>query len=153
MTDLPRERAPNPALEDRVVSALVASGLVRPRRRRTPVWLATAAALLVAIGLSWWLARRPVQRADTYVLLLYMDSTYRLPAPGHLGEREAEYVRWADSLARRGQLDLGGKLLGKGTAAGLFIIHAPSDSAAAAIAATCPHLKYGGRIEVRHVVK
>lgn len=34
---------------------------------------------------------------------------------------------------------------------GFFIVTAPDYAAAAAIAETCPHLKFGGRIEIREV--
>ena len=34
---------------------------------------------------------------------------------------------------------------------GFFIIEATTYEEAAAIAATCPHLKYGGRIELREI--
>jgi hypothetical protein len=152
MTGLLRELEPDPALEERVVSALAAAGLVRRRRPFAPVWLATAAALVLAISLMWWRGHQVERASNTYVMLLYKDSTYRFPPSGHMREREAEYARWADSLAVRGKLDRGGKLLG-GDPDGLFIIRARSDSEAAAIAATCPHRKYGGRIEVRRYVE
>lgn len=153
MIDLPRERQPDPALEERVVSTLVASGLVRRRRSRAPIWLAAAAALVLAIGFSYWRTQHVAAPGNTYVMLLYLDSTYRFPAPGHGAERIAELSRWADSLAKRGQLDLGGHLVGSRDPGGLFIIRARSDSDAARIAASCPHLKYGGRVEVRRFIE
>jgi hypothetical protein len=153
MMDLPRERQPDPALEERVVSALVASGLVRRQRPFAPIWLAAAAVLIMAISFSWWQARRAAPRGNTYVVLLYAGSTYRNPPLGHMGEREAEYARWADSLAKLGKLDLGGKLLGGVDPNGLFIIRAQNDSDAAAIAATCPHMKYGGHLQVRRFIE
>lgn len=152
MMDLPRERQPNPALEGRIVSAFVASGLVRRRRRwRAPLWLAAAAVLIIAIAIP--LRRRPsvAPPRKTYALLLYMDSTYRLPQPGHMNERIAEYMRWSDSVDKLGKLDVGGALKNSLPLSGLFIIHAQSDSEANSIAATCPHWKYGGRVDVRRI--
>jgi len=153
MMDLSQERPPDPALEERVVSALVAAGLVRRRRSRAPIWLAAAAVLVLAIGFSLWRTRHTVAPGNTYVLLLYEDSTYRFAPPGHGADRLAEMSRWADSLAKRGQLDVGGHLVGSTAPGGLFIIRAKSDSDAALIAASCPHVKYGGRVEVRRFIE
>lgn len=153
MMDVPRERQPDPALEERVVSALVASGLVRRRRSRAPIWLAAAAVLVLAIGISVWRTRHVVAPGNTYVMLLYEDSTYRRGLPGHGAERVAELSRWADSLAKRGQLDVGGHLVGSTAPGGLFIIRAQSDSDANRIAASCPFLRYGGRIDVRRFME
>ena len=149
MTDQPRERQPDPALEERVVSTLVAAGLVR-RRRAWPVWVTAAAAVVVlAIGVSMlWPKHTPAQ-GNTYVMLLYLDSTYRMPPKEHSAERVAEIVRWADSLDAAGRLERGGHLVGPGPVGGLFMIRAANDTDAARIAATCPFTKYGGRIEVK----
>jgi len=149
MTGLTREQQLDAALEDRVVSRLVAAGLVR-RRRAWPVWVTAAAAVVVlAIGLWVFRPKHPLAPGNTYVLLLYPDSTYRLPPKGHGAERVAELVRWADSLHVTGKLERGGHLVGPGPIGGLFMIRAANDSDAARISATCPFTKYGGRIEVR----
>jgi hypothetical protein len=153
MIDIPKERQPDPALEGRVVSALVASGLVQRRRSRAPIWLAAAAALVLVIGFSLWRTRHVVAPGNTYVLLLYEDSTYRFAPPGHGAERVAELSRWADSLATLGQLDVGGHLVGSREPGGLFIIRAKTDSDAEHVAASCPHVKYGGRIVVRRFIE
>jgi hypothetical protein len=143
MTDLPRERRPDPALEDRVVSTLVAAGLVR-RRRAWRVWAAAAAAVIVlAIGVSLLRPKHTLAQGNTYVLLLYPDSTYRRAPKGHGAERVAELVRWADSLYSAGNLERGGRLVGPGPIGGLFMIRAANDSDAARIAANCPFTKYG----------
>lgn len=146
LAELPRERQTDPALEDRVVRAVFVS-------RRRWMWagaLAAAAALLV-ITHPWTTAR---DSAQTYVLLLSPGSTYLAPRPGHLEERRTEYARWADSLASLGKLDLGGHLEPPGDVVdGLFIIRAANDSDAARIAATCPHIKYRGHIEVRRFIE
>jgi hypothetical protein len=38
-----------------------------------------------------------------------------------------------------------------GVLTGLFIIRAASEAEALAIARTCPHLRYGGRVDVRPI--
>lgn len=151
MTDLPRERQPDPALEERVVSTLVAAGLVR-RRRAWPVWVAAAAAVVVlAIGVSVLRPKHTLAQGNTYVLLLYQDSTYRFAPKGHGAERVAELARWADSLYVAGKLERGGHLVGPGPIGGLFMIRAANDSDAARIAAGCPFTKYGGHVEVKRL--
>ncbi len=150
MRDLPRERQPAPALEERVVSKLIAAGLVR-RRRVWPVWVAAAVAALVvsAIGVSVLRPTHTPAPGNTYVLLLAEDSAYS-PAPkGHGAERVAELARWADSLNALGKLERAGRLVGPGPIGGMFMIRAANDSAAARIAATCPFRKWGGRVELK----
>jgi hypothetical protein len=151
MTDLRRERQPDPALQERLVSTLLAAGLVR-RRRAWPVWVAAAAAVVVlAIGVSVFRPRHTLAQGNTYVLLLHQDSTYRFAAKGHGAERVAELARWADSLSAAGKLERGGHLVGPGPIGGLFMIRAANDSDAARIVATCPFTKYGGRVEVKRL--
>lgn len=154
MKDLPREMQPARALEERVVSKLVAAGLVR-RRRVWPIWAAAAAAALVvsAIGVAVLRAPHTPAQGNTYVLLLAEDSAYR-PAPkGHGAERVAELARWADSLNALGKLERAGRLVGPGPIGGLFMIRAADDSAAARIAAACPFRKWGGRVELKRFVE
>ncbi len=148
LAELPREREPDSALEDRVVRAVLG-------RRRRWMWVgaaaAAAAAALLVMTHPWSPARATGQ---TYVLLLSPGSAYLTPPQGHLEERRAEYARWADSLARIGKLDVEGHLEPPGNVVdGLFIIRAANDSDAARIAATCPHIKYRGHIEVRRFIE
>ena len=148
MTGLPREKQPDPALEERIVSTLVAAGLVR-RRRTWPVWAAAAAVIALAIGTAVFHSKRPLAQGRTYVVLLYEDSTYR-PAPaGHDAERVAVLSRWADSLDAVGKFERAGRLTGPGPLGGLFIVRAAGDVDAARIAASCPFTQWGGHIEVK----
>jgi len=150
MKDLPREMQPARALEERVVSKLVAAGLVR-RRRVWPIWAAAVAAALIvsAIGVAVLRPTHTPAQGNTYVLLLAEDSAYR-PAPkGHGAERVAELARWADSLDALGKLERAGRLVGPGPIGGLFMIRAADDSAAARIAAACPFRKWGGRVVLK----
>jgi len=147
LAELPRERQPDPALEDRVVRAVLG-------RRRYWMWVGLAAAAAAAVLLitrPWSPARAA---GETYVLLLSPGPGYVAPPQGQLAARRAEYGRWADSLARLGKLDVEGHLEPPGDVVdGLFIIRAANDADAARIAATCPHNKYRGHIEVRRFVE
>lgn len=148
MMDLPRETWPDPALEERVVSALVAAGLVR-RRRAWPAWAAAAAVVVLAVGLTVLRPWHPPMKPNAYVLLLYEDSTYR-PAPaGEQAKRVSVMARWGDSLDTHGEFERAGRVVGPGELGGLFIIRAASDAEAERIVATCPFRQWGGRMELR----
>ena len=102
----------------------------------------------------------------TYLMLLHEDSTFlrgEVPVPKK-GELEHEYARWAVRLERAGTLINAAALpvdstiwLGAPHAAtalndrvdGFFVIRAKDQAEAERVAATCPHLRHGGRIEVR----
>jgi hypothetical protein len=149
MMKLAQETQPDSGLEERVVSTLVAAGLVRPRRA-WPVWVMAAAAVMVlAFGVTLFRPTHPLATGNTYVVLLYEDSTYRPAPPGHDVERVAVVARWADSLDALGQLDRAGRVRGSGELGGLFLIRAADDADAARIAAACPFTKWGGHIEVK----
>lgn len=148
MTNLSREAQPDPALEERIVSTLVAAGLVR-RRRVWPLWLAAAALIVLSFGVTIFRPRHTPAQGKTYAVLLYEDSTYR-PAPaGHDAERVAVIARWADSLDTMGKLERAGRLRGPGPLGGLLIIRAADDADAARIAASCPFTQWGGHVEVK----
>lgn len=130
-------------------------------------FVAAAALILAAVGGAYVAGRMrpaPVDMRDTYVLLLYEDSTYRDDRP--VPQIIAEYAIWADSLARAGALVLAEKLgdarydvVAAGLAldrvasepapTGMFIIRAPDANAATAIARASPHVRQGGRVVVR----
>jgi len=153
MTTLPRETQPDPALEERVVSNLVAAGLVRPRHGVPRLWLATAAVVVLAVGVTIFERRPTLAPGNAYVVLLYEDSTYR-PAPaGRNDERVAVLARWADSLGAVGKFERAARLSGPGPLGGLFIIRATDDADAARIAAGCPFHQWGGRVELKRVEK
>jgi hypothetical protein len=102
----------------------------------------------------------------TFLLLFHVDSSFRRGhTPAASAAILADYGRWADRLTREGTL-IGGEKLADSTAwfgpvpetsatgdhlAGFMVIRAKDRAAAAEIAATCPHLKYGGRIELRMI--
>jgi hypothetical protein len=174
LAELSLEATPPRGLEERVLAQLAA----RPaRRRRTGRGWRTlgmiAAALVVFVG-GWWAGARSgdgpgvsATAGDRYLLLLREDASY--DRSGSEAERVAEYRDWAMGLRREGRLEMGEKLaeerlpLPDGaaaarvegspeTVAGFFIIRAVTPAQAASIASTCPHLRHGGRIELRRIV-
>lgn len=149
MLNLPLETQPDPALEERVVSTLVAAGLVR-RRAQWPVWLSAAAAVtLLVYGATMLRPPRAVLHANMYAVLLYEDSTYRPAPPGHDPERVAVIAHWADSLDAVGRYVSAGRLTGPGPLGGMVIVRADDDADAARVAASCPFTQWGGHIEVK----
>lgn len=151
--------------------------------RRAWAWGALALAASLAVFLAGisvsdrGASHAPAGRApggpatsERYLLLLYEDDAYRAPAtPEEQTARVAEYSAWADDLRERG-IDvegeelaplaesewLGGRESGveaAGTLTGYFLVAAPDAAAAVAIARTTPHLKHGGTVVVRRVVR
>lgn len=116
----------------------------------------------------------------TFLLLLHTDTTYTRGDPPKTNEQlQHEYYSWALGLGKATFVTTAALTLndgvwlappgvtaalrrcGDGLAAscsppgdridGLFVIRAKDMAAAQRIAATCPHLKHGGRIELREV--
>lgn len=168
------EKRPPPGLKHRVITSLRGAGLLRPAPRRGWRPFAWAAGTVAAFA-AGYAARSvmgtepPPATGNRYALLLYTDSTFR--PEGSAEERVAEYTEWARSLRARNRLELGERLRDSaqvvsnrgevspgprdespyGVMAGLFIISASGMADAVALAATCPHVKYGGRIVVRWI--
>ncbi|HVR08608.1 MAG TPA: hypothetical protein VMW75_11220 [Thermoanaerobaculia bacterium] len=165
-----RQSAPPKDLERRVIGRLVTAGLIG--RRRAPVahrsWLLAAGLALLAVGfgLGRWQAPSsnsgPMHR---YLLLMHEDASFRPNRPP--AALRAEVGRWARRLERAGELVEGDRLGLQGhlvtpsgqetglapgdVISGFFVIRAVSDERALAIALTCPHLAFGGHIELRRI--
>jgi hypothetical protein len=172
LSELPRETQPPPDAEAQTLAALRSAGLLggRPRRWRSAIGgvLAIAASLLVGL----WIGMRHDVGSSTpgqqkFLLLLYEDASFQSPPAGARQERVAEYDAWAHALAQTGHLTVGEALSSEGTELrpglpaaplarttsgggpdGFFVILAGDEAAAVAIAKTCPHLHYGGRVRV-----
>lgn len=175
---LPREAFPPPGLEDATVSALTARALLRPasRTRGIPPWLAIAASLLLfagglAIGRLGGAPRLVDDGRPRFALFLYEGPEYDQPPPDGMAQRVQEYVAWATEKRANGAVEGGEKLRedadlaiepdgstaevtavpGASRLAGYFIVQADDRRAAAEIARTCPHVRYGGRIVIREI--
>jgi len=149
----------------------------RPSRRR---WLRIAASIaLLALGFAAgaiWMDQRPAPagRSPRFLLLLHEPSGPRPPSSTE--EQRAvvdEYKAWAAAGARSGFLLEGEKLkddgrmlpgpgagspaIGPGPSSGApfiggyFVVQASGFEEASRLAATCPHLRHGGTIEIREI--
>lgn len=174
---LPREAGLPPGLEDATVAALHQRGLLRRSRERGihPA-LAIAASLLLfagglAVGRLGTAPPLPEDGRPRFAFFLYEGPEYQQPAPGAMAQRVGEYVAWASEKRTNGVIEGGEKLrddidlavepdgrTGEATAAsgeprlaGYFLVRASDRSAAAEIARTCPHLRYGGSIVIREI--
>ena len=165
-----RRTEPSSSLEDRVVETLRRQGLLagsdRHGKRSTMAFLAAAAAILAVasfalgafVGGPDQASVRVTDGMARYLLLLYEGDVFEAPA----GAAE-EYARWISDLRSAGLAATGAELAsetkrlgeirgvdpGEPRITGFFLINAPDLSAAIDIATGCPHLRYGGGIEVR----
>jgi hypothetical protein len=103
------------------------------------------------------------------MLLLYAGGT---PVAGTPDTRRREYADWARGIASRGVAISGEELADEAREVGVatsdasspvapasgplprgyFVVSVPDLDSAQRIAATCPHLRYGGRIVVKKIV-
>lgn len=181
LSGLSREGAVPPALEERVVQSLRRERLLAggaPRWPRSLVWAgATAAAVgIFFAGVLIGAARRPASPPEfqaTYALLLRSGLEYQETSNAEQEQqRVEEYRAWAGGVYQGGvgirgeKLGDDGRLLRQqaetslpsddlehepGVLGGFFLINANSLEEALRIARSCPHLRYGGTIEVRPI--
>lgn len=141
-------------------------------RSRRPWYVgAWAATVLIAAlaGFTLGASRSratPTAGQPTFLILLHVDSSFHHgQTPAAAAAIVAEYGQWVQHLPDGGTL-VGTAKLSDSAAwfgpplepgahgdhlAGFFMIRARDRAAAQRIAATCPHLKYGGRIELRMI--
>jgi hypothetical protein len=156
-------QSPPSSLEEATVARLRAMGVLRKPGlvvRPLPGFLALCGSFL--LGLVAWPLLPSLRAEDSrpqYLLLLYGD-------PQHRGqEHRDEYVAWARKLAARGQLTGDGELTGEvdvlkrtvppegaEVPLGFFVLRASDRAEALKLAAGCPHLRYGPRVELRPFV-
>jgi len=166
MNGLNHEKAPPPALKDRIVRSLEDRGLLRRAPRPWRIAGMAAAAFLLFVAGVLVGHRGPARSGGAgprWVLLLYEGPGFQ-QAKVH-ADRVAEYRAWATRLRGERALELGEELApderllgnaptrdpGGSLVAGLFIITAPNWAQAVAIAESCPHLRHGGGIAVRRI--
>jgi len=172
-----RKRKPPAQLENNVVKMLTERGMILPTRLRfattVPRIAIGVAVLILGFLMGVWYTSPSVSETDSplFVLLLYEFETQ----PKAEAELVDEYRRWARRMAQAGHLLGGEKLRNDGrllqrSAAGLqiqkiraadkqqaltgyFLIRANNYEQAEKVAGTCPHLNYGGAIELRAIEK
>ena len=143
------------------------------------VGLAAAASLLLfalgALAGAGWFSK-PERKTDSPEFMLVLRSAPEQSeprSPEEVRQRVREYSNWAGQLRQQGARVDGEKLgrearilrsaggrgvvsedrpgSGAGTIAGYFLIEARDYEQAVKLAEGCPHLKYGGEIEVRQI--
>ncbi len=164
LSALRRPDSPPASVEETTVARLRAMGVIRARRRGLvlrplPGLLALASSFLIGFFARPLLpSGPPADSRHQFLLLLYGEPRERTGK-----EHRDEYVAWARGLASRGELSADGELSGEvetlkggpreGTAAeeplGFFILRARDRAEALQLSAGCPHLRYGGRVELR----
>ncbi len=167
MIDLPREVAPPPPLEDRVVAALSREGLVRatPAMFRR-AWTPWAAAVLVfaagALAGAMWDGGAATTAPGQPKFLLLLEGGERVSGEEETRTVEA-YRAWAGGLSAAGRFITGERLASgaavvpgadvadAGRVQGYFIVSARDLADAAAVAEASPHVARGGRIIVRPI--
>lgn len=174
---LPTELSPRPEVEERIVAALSARGLIRTSwtRSRFAARLATVAAGLALVAAGFAAGRGSAGRATSpsaeprFALFLLRGSESLPENPREEAGRVDEYRSWARGLAGAGRFVSGEKLEDRGEALGVaagavasppedevrgfFVISAENFEDALAIARQCPHLRHGGRILVRPIAR
>lgn len=140
------------------------------RRWWLPLLAASLFGMLPGAALAWWWLRdqTPAPAGERFVLLLHEGAGMTVPAnEAEAATIVARYRAWAAAMAAKQALELGEKLRdGEGYVlqakddvprtqrngiGGLFILRAPDYAAARELARTCPHLQYGGTIELRRI--
>lgn len=162
---------PSAALEAATRERLRRAGELAGPRRSGRVWLSAAAA---AAGLALFVAgvvvgeRRAGPGGEAggrprFALFLYDAPDEESLDPAQMERRVEEYRAWARDLRAKGVAISGEKLEPEarrlppesGTAAwplgGYFVISTRDLDAALEVARSCPHLRHGGRIEVRAI--
>lgn len=173
LDSLKNELAPPPGLEERIIRTLRREGLIRVRslqRKQLIHWMVIAgiAVTFFFVGVVFHDSRTSLSSISvtnkTYVFFLKNGSEYRKALNEiETKERVELYRNWARGLREDGISMKGIKLqstvrfLGKSPAmteeilSGYFMIDVASIDEAVRIAQSCPHLLYGGVIEVRPV--
>lgn len=143
--------------------------------RRSLVAAGLVGAMAVGYGAARWSSVRtessavatPPDASQQYLLLLYDNEATGNLSPTQLESIIAEYSAWARGLRAAGKLVSAEKLkdepsawfggqvsvVGGDRLGGFFLIRVRDAAEARQIAEACPHLKHGGRVELRAIQK
>ena len=162
LSQLKKEFNPPSHLEGKIVSSLMNRGLLRQRPSN---WMKAVAAILIfGVGLGCGKFVWKEKSVEYTHVLLLKEDPMRFNAKGHETSLVREYSDWASSIRGGGtnitgeKLDVSRVLLPSANnadenevIAGFFMFDVGSDETALKIAQHCPHLKYGGMIELRRI--
>lgn len=154
LAKLPREIEAGAELHERIARQV---GL---RRRRGTMFLVAAAAAVAGFAAGLFMPHRtPVPRGKEFILFIHDTPSMRVD--GMEPRRIEEYRHWAHELHAEGTMEAEEKLTdeisaigaggGSSTVGGFFRIVVRDRAEAERVARTCPHLRYGGWIEVREI--
>jgi len=142
--------------------------------RRLLIAAGIVGAMAVGYGAASWKSTHAVDVTTTategsqqYLLLLYDNEPTRNLSSAELNGIIAEYSAWGRGLRAAGKLVSAEKLkdepsvwyggevsiVGSDRLGGFFLIRARDAAEARQIAEACPHLKHGGRVELRAIQK
>ncbi len=164
--NLPKENIPPKLLEDNTIKALKSKRLIMNSNLFIKYWRPVAAAILFFVighlSASWLtdLNQAQIAKSSRFILMLHEDDNFR-----GSNELSEEYFQWVLDIREQKrnitgeELDYGAHWLndnnevsGTDLVTGFFILEANNMEEAVKISKTAPHLKYGGRIEVREIV-
>jgi len=164
--NLPKENLPPKLLEDNTIKALKSKRLIMNQNLLMKYWRPVAAAILFFIighlSASWLTDLNQVQiaKSSRFILMLHEDDNFR----GN-NELSKEYYQWLLEIRDQQRYITGEELsydaswlegkkevFGTDRVTGFFILEAENMDEAVEISKSSPHLKYGGRIEVRKIV-
>ena len=174
-----RVPAPNENAKARFQAAVSAEpGITTIERRRWTRPLMAAAGLILSAAIGYGAATmntrstppiaiaKATDSAPQFLILLYSEPESNAErSPAQVNATIAEYAAWARSLAEAGKLvtveklhDDPGTSFGAPAAqhdserlGGFFLIRARNLDEARRIAAECPHVRHGGRVELRAI--
>ncbi|OJJ15913.1 hypothetical protein BKI52_36965 [marine bacterium AO1-C] len=156
-------------LENKIVESLKQKELIKPSRIRTiPRWTMGVAASVIFFLLGFYVNASLTTSTEgyltefNYMLLLHENDQF---VAGNPEQRFQEYAQWMGGIYEKGLKIDGQELARKGTdiqsiisnkshfTTGYFLLKAPNLKEAQAIAQSCPHVKYGGQIEIKPILK
>jgi len=171
---LRQEEDPPPQLYQRVTGELRARGLIRTQASRPWPLFTAIAGLAAGLAIGFFGGRLGVEAESTppktpsFALFLMASSAVHYPDSASDADRVEMYRRWARPLAEAGRLSLGEELVPRrylvdssrtttvaadGAIDGMFVVSAPSVDSAISLAATLPHVRYGGAVMVQEIAR
>ncbi len=161
---LSRQAAHDRVLEGRIVDQLRKERLITTHSSKMKMTLRWAALVVFAIGLFLFGAyySSALTEGDNYNYILLLSNSKQQFTNDPI-DRFEEYGRWSKGIQKQGITITGEKLsTSKVTIgaientgsdfSGFFLLSVSSEAEAVRLASTCPHVKYGGAIEIRKIV-